>query len=248
MNTGVLIYSFDTPTIAYSKLTERCIDHVNAHLGLPITVVSDNKFFKGANNVNVSPKSYNRRRYNDYIVPWYNLERTQAYTHSPYDTTILIDCDYFVMSDYLLHLSETMDDVLIHTKLNDITGRNNIFHTRESLLPLVWATVVIFKKNNFVSKVFDTIQHVQNYYEYYRNLYRISQLHYRNDYAFAIGLHQMYGQNNNDYSIPTPMNMIGKDGKIIEITKNSMTFGWGERWSKIYGQDVHVFDKEFFYV
>jgi hypothetical protein len=152
------------------------------------------------------------------------------------------------MSDYLLYLSGANNDIFLHTKLNDITGRNNIFHTRESLLPLVWATVVIFKKNSFVAKVFEMIQHVQNHYEYYRNLYRISQFHYRNDYAFAIGLHQMYGQNNKDYNIPTPMNMIGSHGKIIEITKNSMTFGWGQHWSKIHGQDVHVFDKEFFHV
>jgi hypothetical protein len=248
MTLGVLIYSFDTPGIAYSKLTERCISHVNEHLRVPITVVSDNKSFVGVNNIHIDPKVSNRRRYNNEIVPWYNLERTQAYVHSPYETTILIDCDYFVMSDYLLQLSEAADDILLHTKLHDVTGRNNIFHTRESLLPLVWATVVVFKKNSFVEGVFDMIQHVQNYYQYYKNLYRIAHLPYRNDYAFAIALHQMYGQNNKDYSIPTPMNMIGKHGKIIEMTNNSMTFSWGERWSKIHNQDIHVFDKEFFNV
>ena len=248
MTTGVLIYSFDTPTIAYSKLTERCISHVNLHLGLPITVVSDNKHFEGVDNIHVTPNTNNWRRYNNQTVPWYNEERTKAYDHSPYDTTILIDCDYFVMSDYLLQLSRAADDILLHTKLHDVTGRNNIFHTREALLPLVWATVVIFKKNNFVEKVFSMIEHIQNYYQHYRNLYRIAHIPYRNDYAFAIALHQMYGQNFKDYSIPTPMNMIGKHGKVLELTTQSMTFSWKESWAKICNQDIHVFDKEFFNV
>jgi len=180
MTTGVLIYSFDTTTTDYSKLTTRCIEHVNTHLGLPITVVS-NKNFEGVNNIYVIPSTNNQRRYNKKIVPWYNEERTQAYNHSPYDTTILIDCDYFVMSDYLLKISDAADDILLHTKLNDITKRDNIFRPREALIPLVWATVVVFKKNNFTKKVFDLIGHVQEHYQYYRNLYRIAQIPYRND-------------------------------------------------------------------
>jgi len=248
MTTGVLIYSFDTSAMSYSKLTQRCISHVQEHLKVPITVVSDNKFFPHVNNIHIDPRTTNKRLYNNEVVPWYNLERTEAFVHSPYETTILIDCDYYVMSDYLLRLSDAADDVLLHTRLHDVTGRNNIFHTRESLLPLVWATVVIFKKNCFVEKVFAMIQHVQHYYQYYKNLYRIAHLPYRNDYAFAIALHQMYGHNNKDYSIPTPMNMLGKHGKVIAMTKMSMTFSWGERWSKIQDQDIHVFDKEFFNV
>ena len=79
MTLGVLIYSFDTPGIAYSKLTERCISHVNEHLGVPITVVSDNKSFVGVNNIHIDPKVSNRRRYNNEIVPWYNFHMKPLY-------------------------------------------------------------------------------------------------------------------------------------------------------------------------
>ena len=246
MSTGVLIYSFDTATTSYSKLTERCVRHIRHHLDLPITVVSEQAEFQGVNNIHVTPSKNNRRLYNGKVTPWHNEERVKAYDHSPYDNTILMDCDYFVLSDHLLGLGQTVNDLLLHTRLNDVTGRQNIFHTRESLVPLVWATVIIFKKNNFVGKIFQLAQHVQQHYQYYRNLYRISHIPYRNDYAFAIALHQMYGQHSKDYGMPTSMNMIGKHGKVTDLTMDSMTFRWDDKWSSIQNQDIHVFDKEFF--
>jgi len=243
MKTGVLIYSFDTPVTSYRNLTTRCVEHVNHHLKLPVTVVSD-KQFPGVNTVVVEPKKGNMRSYQKETVPWYNLERTSAYEHSPYDTTILMDCDYFVMSDYLSQLSNTVNNILVHTKVNDITKRNNINHSREALIPLVWATVVIFKKNDFTQQVFHLIKHVQKNYQYYRKLYRILHMPYRNDYAFAIALHQMYGGRTTQYSMPTAMNMIGADSNILSLDMYSMYFSWNKQCSRIYDQDVHVFNKD----
>ena len=245
MSTGVLIYNFDTPTINYSRITRHCVSYIKKYLDLPITIVSY-KNFENLNTVIVDPQKNNQRRYNRETHPWYNQERTGAFDHSPYDTTILMDCDYFVMSDYLLRLANTVNDVLLHTKINDITKRNNIVHSREALIPLVWATVVVFKKNNFTKKLFDLIKNIQKNYYYYRMLYRIKPTSYRNDYAFAIALHQLYGNCKENYSIPTAMNMIGTDSKILDMTDNSLTFSWKNQYSILCDQDVHVFNKEIF--
>jgi hypothetical protein len=56
----------------------------------------------------------------------------------------------------------------------------------------------------------------------------------------------MYGQHSKDYSMPTAMNMIGKHGKVTDLSMDSMTFRWDDKWSSIQNQDIHVFDKEFF--
>lgn len=245
MTTGVLLYSFNSENLLYSNMTKRCIRHIKKHLDLPVTVVGDTEF-DGANNIVITPTAGNKRQYNDKKMNWYNLERPNAYDHSPYDTTILMDCDYFVMSDYLLSMSTAIDDILIHDRVHDITQQNNLWHPTDSLLPLVWATVVIFKKTEFVRKVFDMIKHVKDYYHHYRNLYRIRFDNYRNDYAFAIALHQMYGGYTKTYCLPEPMMMIGKDVNVVELTDNSLTYQWGDRYAEIHGHDIHVFNKEYF--
>ena len=43
MDTGVLLYCFDTPTTQYHKLALKCIDLINKNLKLPITVVTDHE-------------------------------------------------------------------------------------------------------------------------------------------------------------------------------------------------------------
>ena len=244
MTTGVLLYSFNTDQHRYSNITKRCIHHIRTHLGLPVTVVGDGGF-DGVNNIKISPTPGNQRRYQDKMVPWYNYERANVYDHSPYDTTILMDCDYFVMSDRLLELCDSVDDILVHDRVYDITHQHNLWDTRDGLIPLVWATVVIFKKNTWVSSVFDMIKHVRNYYHHYRNLYRIKHKNYRNDYAFAIALHQMYGFNSADYCLPEPMFMMGADAKILDITDNALTYNWKTYQATLENQDVHVFDKEY---
>jgi hypothetical protein len=245
MSTGVLLYSFDTDSTKYSKITERCIKHIRHHLDLPVTVVGD-RHFHGADAVIVDPKKHNRRRYNHSVVSWYNMERADAYWHSPYDTTILMDCDYFVLSNDILCLSRTMNDMLIHNRVHDITGRNNIQSTHEALIPIVWATMVIFKKNNFVEQVFQLIKHVQLFYHHYRHLYRIKFDNFRNDYAFAIAMHQMYGQYTSDYAIPVAMPMMGAQARILELDLLHAKVAWKDQHASVHNQDVHLFDKEYF--
>jgi hypothetical protein len=247
MSTGVLLYSFDTNKTKYSKITERCISHIRHHLDLPITVVGDQQF-DYTNSVIIEPQKYNKRRYNKEIVPWYNMERADAYWYSPYETTILMDCDYFILSNDLLRLSQNTNDILLHNKVHDITGRNNIQSSHEALIPIIWATMVIFKKNNFVEKIFQLIKHIQLHYQHYKRLYRIKFDSFRNDYAFAIALHQIYGQYKDDYTIPTPMHMMGADANILDLNFNRVNFSWKDQWASVQNHDVHIFDKEYFNV
>ena len=113
MTTGVLMYCFDTSEINYHKLAERSIHQIRKYLNLEITIVTNFETFKkfkpmGMINYKlVENKTTNTRSYRGKSVPWYNKERSLAYEHSPYDTTILMDCDYFVFSSTLLELSKT---------------------------------------------------------------------------------------------------------------------------------------------
>jgi len=246
MTTGVLLYCFDTPEVNYHALAERCVSQIRRHLGLEVTIVTNMETFRkfkpmGMINYKlVDNKVGNTRHYRGKTMAWYNRERALAYEHSPYDVTILMDCDYFVFSDSLLQLSQTHFDFLLHDRIHDLSGENMIAGRDESVLPLVWATVTLFKKTGTASAVFDMIRHVQEYYSHYRNLYRIKYLNYRNDYAFAIALHQL----NIRDRIPTPMAMLADRVDVIDSDDDGIVFKYGDMVNFTSGQDVHVMDKE----
>ena len=246
MTTGVLLYCFDTPETNYHKLAERCVAQIKKHLQLEITIVTDiftYKKFKPMGMINyklVEAETTNSRSYRGKKIPWYNKERALAYEHSPYDTTILMDCDYFVFSKTLLELCETKFDIMLHDKVNDLTGKDMILGNNESSLPLVWATVTLFRKSEKTKRIFDLIKHIQEYYVHYKNLYRIKFPNYRNDYAFAIALHQL----NLGNTIPTPMSMLADSVDVIESDDEGIVFKYQDNVNFTSGLDVHVMDKE----
>ncbi len=251
MTTGVLLYCFDTPEIAYHKLAERCIEQIQKHLKLEITLVTNFETYKklkplGCINYKlVDNKTGNRRSYRGKNIAWYNLERSMAYEYSPYDTTILMDCDYFVFTDNLLTYTNTEYDFLLHNKVHDLTGEGMIEGKNESTVPIVWATVTIFRKSEFAKQVFDLIKHIQEYYGHYRNLYRLKYMNYRNDFAFAIALHQLNGMNTHKNFIPTPMAMLAHEVDVLEMSDTGVVFKYGKKIGITDKQDVHVMDKEF---
>ena len=246
MSTGVLMYCFDTPDTNYHKLAERCVAQVKKHLQLEITIVTDidtYKRFKPMGMINyklVKAQTTNTRSYRGKKIAWYNKERALAYEHSPYETTILMDCDYFVFSSALLELSKTKFDVLLHDKVKDLTGKGMILGNDESTLPLVWATVTLFRKSENAKAIFNLIKHIQEYYVHYKNLYRIKFDNYRNDYAFAIALHQL----NLGNTIPNPMGMLADDVDVIDSDSDGITFKYKNNINFTSGLDVHIMDKE----
>ena len=240
MTTGVLMYCFNTPEVNYHLLAERCVAQIRKYLKLEITIVTNietYKKFKPLGMINykiVNNKIGNRRSYRGQSIAWHNLERSLAYKHSPYDTTILMDCDYFVFTNNLLTYANTKYDFLLHNNVYDLTGENMIEGKNESTVPIVWATVTIFRKSVFAEQVFNLIQHIQQYYA-----------HYRNDFAFAIALHQLNGFNSHKNFIPTPMAMISHEVDVLDMSDKTITFKYNNKVNIIQEQDVHVMDKGF---
>ena len=243
MTQGVLLYCFDTPETAYSRIADRCISLVGEHLGLPITLVTD---IATRNNIrsHCDFKTIEIEKSNTKLAkPWYNLERHLAYEHSPYDQTIVIDVDYFCFSDKLLKLLDTDHDFLIHQRAHDVTGRNTMRYDRESMLDLVWATVLIFRKTERVRAIFETVKMIKQNYAHFCNLYRISYRNFRNDYAFAIALNQINGHRDYDV-IPDSIATVPADVEIIEINTDGAVLGFNNKQFSICNQDLHIINKE----
>lgn len=243
MTRGVLLYCFDTNETAYSKIADRCVDLIKIHLDLPVTIITDANTRNNLKSL-CDFKTIEIEKNNTKLSkPWYNLERHLAFDHSPYDHTIVMDVDYFCFSDKLLKLLDTGYDFLIHKQAHDVTARNTMRYDRESMMDLVWATVLVFKKTDVVRAIFDTVKMIKQNYTHFCNLYRISYRNFRNDYAFAIALNQLNGHR--DYSIiPDSIATVPADVKIIKINDNSAELGFADKTFSIHNQDMHFINKE----
>lgn len=247
MSAGVLIYCFNSEQVQYHRTTNFCIELIKKNLSLPITVVTNSttkEHIKGADSlVVIENQKNNIRFYKDKTIPWYNLERSSSYDHSPYDTTILLDSDYFVYTKNLLELIDSHYEFLLHNRTHDLTGRGRFEYNNSSMIPLVWATVTVFKKTERAKKIFDMIKHIQQNYSYFCKLYRIDFANFRNDYAFAMALNQIDGFNQ-QYFMPTAMSMIPTDTKVLKIDHTGIVFQYDKFVNLVTEQDVHVLDKE----
>ena len=107
-------------------------------------------------------------------------------------------------------------DFLIPTEAYDLTQRNS-FHQRVwSMIPMVWATVFIFRKTKKAKQIFDMIKYVKKYYHYFNAMYRIYTKNFRNDYAFAIALQQLNGFVDFD-TFPFALSTLPPDCKVIKL-------------------------------
>ena len=129
-------------------------------------------------------------------LPFYNVDRCDAYNISPYDETILIDADYLILSDTLNSCWGHDNEFMMNWSYEDImTERND--DTLRRLSPtgitMYWATVVYFRKTEFAEQMFETVKHVRDNREFYQDVYKWPGQLYRNDYSFSVAAHMLGG-------------------------------------------------------
>jgi hypothetical protein len=219
---GVVLFAFNT-AVDYVKIADRASKLIEHTLQLPVTLITD----KGAEpkfsydhviNVDAMPATF---RAPDGSVQWRNRGRFTAYELSPYEQTLLLDSDYLMLDRSLLTiLKTTVDYKLMH---HSYTANGMKYAMMgETSLPYVWATVVAFNKTPLSEMLFDMVGRIQRNYQYYRALYNIREVNFRNDYAFAIANNILSGYNTNEsQGIPWPMFTIDEDIESIPlITKD----------------------------
>jgi hypothetical protein len=124
-----------------------------------------------------------------------NMSRSEVYELSPYDETLVIDGDYFIMNAVLDQVWDSENDLMINCHYRDVSGRHkeHIEYIDNFSIPMYWATVVYFKKSEFAENLFTLISHIKQNYKYYYYLYNCSGSLYRNDFAFSMALHILNG-------------------------------------------------------
>ena len=208
----------------------------------------------------MSMRVYRNTQYYETVDRFNNQLRYGAYTMSPFDETILLDCDYLIQSDSLNACWGSDHDIMINRQAARLDGtllkgpewRLNNFGVR-----MYWATCVYFKKTELAQHLFNMVEHIRSHWGFYRQVYGIEQSLFRNDHAFSIAIHKLNGMvdGDNGYSIVTslPVDCIttSTDRDRVEyvpnvgliVMFNDPTENWNFYPVNTTGVDVHIMNK-----
>ena len=224
MSKGAILFAFNSPKYDYYKMAVATAKRVNHFLGMPVTVVTDEKSITddGYNFDHVEIISPDKNNIREGSV-WINKGRHQAYKFSPYDETLLLDTDYLVNSDKLLKVFELYDDFCCHNHTNFLMqpGLPQEVLSAYSFNTL-WAMVVAFKKTSRVNQIFECLEMVQNNYDHFCNIHSFVGGVYRNDYALTLALRIANGHSDNSRDF-IPWSLIHLGNKNVHVYRNNDT-------------------------
>jgi hypothetical protein len=255
MTKGVLVVARNNESLDYIKQASFLAKQAKKFLGLPTSVITDSVEYiyrqsLESNFDNIIPivwktgdivegksllsktEQHNLRRFYDgslvaKTLPFKNGARTGVYDVTPYDETILIDTDMFIMDDDFKHCFEQEHDFLIYDKSYDLAGFRDPYEFKyisHTSVKFYWATVVFFRKTPENKIFFELLNHIQENWFHYRSIFQIPTVLYRNDHAFSIAIHIMNGYQEGNFSMPMP-------GKLFFTTDKDIL--WNEEDNKI---------------
>lgn len=259
MTAGVLIFAYNNEEIDYVKLAAWNAASIHKYLELPVAIVTDCTDVPDIFDVVIrTPKAGTDQRYFEDVgasVTWYNGNRCDAYSLTPWDQTIVLDADYIVCHSGLRTLLHVEEDFLCHTRAFDITNLRKLDDLNffgKGRLPMAWATVMYFTKSNTASYIFDCMQMIKNNWQHYRDLYGINQKTFRNDYALSIALALVNGQTGKVASIPWDLpTLVPEHNLTMHKIENYNTVFQAEyldnqqqpKWFNWSGIDFHAMGK-----
>lgn len=211
MTTGALIFAFNNEQTDYVAMARWSAGRIRRYLQIPVALVTDAATDESAfDQVIYAPaQTGGQRWFEDYkqTVSWHNAGRTDAYSLTPWDQTLVLDADYVVCSNSLATVLTAQQDFLAFNQAFDISRPENEFLPTfgRNRFPMWWATVMMFRKSNTAQYIFESMAMIRQNWNHYRNLYGIAEHNYRNDYALSIALGIVSGHTLSVDSIPWRM-------------------------------------------
>ena len=186
MNRGILIFAYNSRDVDYALMALISGGLAKKHLELPVSLVTDQSTVDWMKQSNIyercvsvfdkiiltdRPIYNNTRNLHDgasqKTVPFINFNRSDAYSLTPYDQTLLIDSDFLIFSNNLNAYWEYSERVLIGRSINDILGQTRLgYHDVyvQTLCKKVCRFVVvsntIFKSNSSTIDTLSSTKHV----------------------------------------------------------------------------------------
>ena len=203
----------DTGTYTYLKdsippdFHDSCFDHV---------VIQDVEHSS-------NPRRHFDSPWTEFSTQFSNSNKHDVINLTPFEKTMLIDTDYFVMNDFYDHIFETDVSIAMHKYARYMEHQPPYLNEQtlnEAGIHHWWSTVVYFDQSEESRIFFDTWEHVKDNWDYYHLLYQFPPGLFRTDFCVSIANHVMNGFNENNFmndfgGVPL-INMDQKDD-IIEV-------------------------------
>lgn len=234
---GVVIFANNTETVNYIAIAKQAQRLVERFWQLPVTIISDQTSQPRNSRYSIDSNKFEQ---------WNNRGRSSAYDVSPYEQTIVIDCDYLVFDTNLLKVLDTVVDYNIarHNRFVDNEWAQTTMGPYS--LPTLWATVLVFNKTPRARMLFDLVKRIEDNYAYYRKLYNLKETNYRNDYAFTIAdvILNGYTQDPANY-LPWPIHTVGSPIESLAVDRSRLLLKTRQQALVLPLQDLHIISKEF---
>lgn len=250
MSNGVLIFAVNSE-FDYIRSAEFAAKQAKKFLNLPVTLVTNvevqSEHFDSVIVIDSSISSIRKYREVDdstLLVRWFNESRTRAYELSPYDKTLLIDADYFMFNSSLKSVFDTDIEIACFDRINDLVGDSpDQIRLNAISIPMVWATVIYFRKSKLAESVFSFIEKIKLNWKYYSSLYLFSSS-YRNDYSLSIAIQALTGYSTNHFNrLPGKLHTILSNTKLVEVRDNEIVFARHNKVNKVIDTNVHCMNK-----
>jgi hypothetical protein len=263
MSIGALIFAQNNAQVDYVKMAEFAATKIKKHLSIPVTIVTDTATALSNNHpfgtvieidsLVESKKVFNNGVDDQTVLNWKNYARSDVYNLTPYDKTLVIDSDYIINSSVLKPALELNYDLQIYKNSFDLGNRNmsEFAYVNQYSIPFYWATTFIFQKSEAMESFFLLIQYIKQNWIYFKELYNLPSVMYRNDHAFSIAIHLMQDRSNGIFAVELPgkMSYILDTDLLLKIKDDSMQFLVQKANTNDYipvkttGIDVHVMNK-----
>lgn len=242
MSRGALLLATPHETIDYTgfaklaaKLVEKHLD-IETHIHVGEARPGNTRVFRWHNNETVT-------------VPWYNSDRTLAYDLSPYDETLLIDVDYLTFNNNLKQYFSGNHEFLCYNNVWDVTQTNSFKNDAtmtRSGLPMLWATVVYFRKCELAHRIFETMKNIQSNWRYYAKLYGFKAGKYRNDFSLTVAHQLMNGYAGGTY-FNHPLASLSTEDSIYKVEGDKLLIRYrhGDKYNavKLKSVNLHCMNK-----
>lgn len=241
---GILVYNFASH-INYAKIAQRCVAQCKQHMP-DILVMSVGQPIKGADlHHDLDLPQANKKVFGNQSMIWHNLARHLSYEISPWHRTVVIDADYMVMTNQMMKLFASEQQILMHREWYDIT--NDTVHTLpvgKSNMDMLWATVLKFDRSAEVAEFFALWHKVIKNYAYYAKLFGFSSHVVRNDFAVSIALKQLMNFGCVDHCvIPWNIHTTRDPVTVQALDTNNITLSDAKSNFTV-AFDCHVLNKE----
>ena len=256
MTAGVVIFAYANDLIDYVAMAAWSARNIHRHLNLPVCVITDLDTIPTHyefDQVIVRPKQGKDLRYFsdfDGSATWYNQDRMTAYALSPWQQTLVLDADYVVASNQLLHLFDVDQDFLAHDHAYDVTGlekfnQNNFMGTAR--FPMTWATVMLYRRSRTAELIFDAMTMIRDNWTHYTRLHGIDDATYRNDYALTMARSIVDGHRITGPAIPWSLATVSTGFAVTQQTADTYQINYnnnqGQPRFMILNQDFHAMCK-----